>query len=483
MNGLEPYPGYKESGVPWLGEVPEHWGVEPIGRIGQLFKGNGGSKEDEAPSGVPCVRYGDLYTTHEFFIRSTKGYVTPQRAADYTPIRHGDVLFAASGETIEDIGRSAVNLIETEACCGGDVLLFRPNVEAVARFLGYAADSSASRHQKACMGRGFTVVHAYAAQLKRLVLPLPPLPEQAAIVRFLDHADRRIRRYIRAKQKLIKLLEEQKQAIIHHAVTRGLDSNVRPKPSGVEWLGDVPEHWEVVTLRRVIRRAVDGPHHSPNYVDEGVPFLSARNVKVDRWSLGDAKYISEADYEEFCRRVVPEPGDVLYTKGGTTGVARAVDLRFRFQVWVHVAVLKVVKSKVVPEFLAVSLNAPRSYEQSQLFTRGATNQDLGLGRMKDIVLGLPPLPEQAAILADLGSATQGIVAAVERARSEIALLREYRTRLIADVVTGKLDVREAALLLPDEAEEPEPLAAAEGDTDLDEVAADDLDTVSEEAEA
>jgi type I restriction enzyme S subunit len=218
-------------------------------------------------------------------------------------------------------------------------------------------------------------------------------------------------------------------------------------------------------------------------VDEGVPFLSARNVKVDRWSLGDAKYISEADYEEFCRRVVPEPGDVLYTKGGTTGVARAVDLRFRFQVWVHVAVLKVVKSKVVPEFLAVSLNAPRSYEQSQLFTRGATNQDLGLGRMKDIVLGLPPLPEQAAILADLGSATQGIVAAVERARSEIALLREYRTRLIADVVTGKLDVREAALLLPDETDEPEALAAAEGDTDLDEVAADDLDTVSEEAEA
>ena len=318
--------------------------------------------------------------------------------------------------------------------------------------------------------------------IKSVLLPIPPFPEQAAIVRFLDYMDRRIRRYIRGKQKLIELLEEQKQAIIHRAVIRGLDPNVRLKPSGVEWLGDVPAHWEVVTLRRVIWRAVDGPHHSPNYVDDGIPFLSARNIKVDRWSIADAKYISESDYEEFCRRVMPEPGDVLYTKGGTTGVARAVDLTFRFQVWVHVAVLKIVKSKVIPEFLAASLNAPRSYEQSQLFTRGATNQDLGLGRMKDIVLALPPLPDQAAILSHLTEVTRGILAAIDRTHREISLLREYRTRLIADVVTGKVDVREAAARLPDEGAEPATLDASDARTHADDVTADDLDAEPEEAE-
>jgi type I restriction enzyme S subunit len=320
-------------------------------------------------------------------------------------------------------------------------------------------------------------------QLARAVVPVPPHAEQAAIGRFLDHADRRIRRYIRAKQKLIKLLEEQKQAIVHRAVTRGLDPNVRLKPSGVEWFGDVPAHWEVLTLRRVITRAVDGPHHSPRYLDRGIPFLSARNIKADRWSLGDAKYISEADYAEFSKRVVPEVGDVLYTKGGTTGVARAVDLRFRFQVWVHVAVLKVQRHKVLPEYLALVLNSPRCYEQAQLFTRGATNQDLGLGRMKGIVLALPQLSEQKALLRLIEERTRALNDAAERARREIELLREYRVRLIADVVTGKLDVREAAARLSEGTEEPEPLDEAAAEAERDEAVDDSADDIPEETEA
>ena len=152
IGGIEPYPAYTRTGVRWLEEVPSHWDAVPLGRIGRISKGNGGSKEDDIAAGLPCVRYGDLYTTHEFFIRNTRAFVGPERAASYTPIRPGDVLFAASGETIEDIGKSAVNLIESEALCGGDVLVFRPHVAAVPEFLGYAADSYASRNQKALMG-------------------------------------------------------------------------------------------------------------------------------------------------------------------------------------------------------------------------------------------------------------------------------------------------------------------------------------------
>jgi type I restriction enzyme S subunit len=477
---LNSYSSMKESGVPWLGEVPAHWDVQPVARIAILFKGRGGSKEDEASSGIPCVRYGDLYTRHEFFITSSKGFVSAERASAYTPIRYGDVLFAGSGETIEDIGRSAVNLLDADAVCGGDVIVLRPKRNINPRFLGYAADAPASRHQKATMGRGFTVVHIYGSELKRLALAIPPPDEQAAIVRFLDHANRRIRRYIRAKQKLIKLLEEQKQAIIHRAATRGVGPSVSLKPSGVQWLGDVPDHWEVVSLRRVITQAVDGPHHSPAYVDNGIPFLSARNIKADRWSLEDAKFISEEDYAEFSKRVVPEVGDVLYTKGGTTGVARAVDLAFRFQVWVHVAVLKVNKTMIIPHYLALVLNSPRSYEQAQLFTRGATNQDLGLGRMKGIVFALPPLAEQERILGCVEEQTQELVQAVEQARREMELLREYRTRLIADVVTGRLDVREAAAGLSETVAEHD--APGESEPDQDE-ADEQGDAITEEAEA
>jgi type I restriction enzyme S subunit len=478
---LKPYPAMKDSSVPWLGEVPEHWSTRRLRAVARspITNGVGESAQAFREDWPRYVRITDIAGTRSLRDK-TRASLPPEIAAD-AALRPGDLLLAAVGATY---GKSYLHRDNSgPACFAGYLVRVAPNKDVVPEFLSYWTESPYYWNQVNSQVIQATIQNFSAARVKGLRVPFPPLPEQAAIVRFLDHADRRIRRYIGAKQKLIKLLEEQKQAIIHRAVTLSLDPNVRLKHSGVEWLGDVPEHWEVVTLQRVIRRAVDGPHHSPGYVDRGVPFLSARNIKADRWSLEDAKFISEADYQEFCRRVVPEIGDVLYTKGGTTGVARAVDLTFRFQVWVHVAVLKVVKSKVLPAFLAVSLNSPRCYEQSQLFTRGATNQDLGLGRMKGIFLALPPVTEQAAILAYLSDSTRRITEAIDRARRECSLVREYRTRLIADVVTGKLDVREAAGQLPVEAEEPEPLDEDDALTDAEEDAADDLDGVPEEAEA
>ncbi len=461
IDGLKPYRAMKDSGVPWLGELPEHWEVRRLRNAADMRVSNVDkhAKDDELP--VRLCNYVDVYKNDR--IRSGMAFMRATATADEIErfrLRAGDVIITKDSETWNDIGVPA--LVEDTAedlISGYHLALLRPFENRLqGGYLFRAIQSTGVAYQFHVEANGVTRYGLSHSAIKSTWLPLPPLPEQTAIVRFLDYADRRIRRYIRAKQKLIKLLEEQKQAIIHRAVTRGLDPNVRLKPSGVEWLGDVPEHWDAVTLGRVIRRAVDGPHHSPSYVDNGIPFISARNIKVDRWSLDDAKYISESDYREFCRRVVPEVGDLLYTKGGTTGIARAVDLEFPFQVWVHVAVLKLIKSKVLPEFLAASLNSPRSYEQAQLFTRGATNQDLGLNRMKGIVLALPPLDEQAEIVDHLRSSTSQVIEARERTSQEISLLREYRTRLIADVVTGKLDVREAAARLPDSVDE----ADAEG---------------------
>ena len=222
-----------------------------LGRIGVFSKGSGGTKDDEVPDGIPCVRYGDLYTTHNHFISHTRSYVSPAKASAYTPIHRGDVLFPTSGETIEDIGKSAVNLLDTHVLCGGDIIIFRPTIPMDLKFAGYALDCPAAQTQKSLMGRGITIMHIYSGQLKYLWLSLPPLPEQAAIVRYLDYVGRRIRRYVSAKRKLIALLEEEKQAIVNRAVTRGLDPNVRLKPSGVEWLGNVPAHWEMRRGKRL----------------------------------------------------------------------------------------------------------------------------------------------------------------------------------------------------------------------------------------
>ena len=180
------YLRYRNSGVEWLGEVPEHWEVKRLSLIGSFFKGCGGTKEDEVEDGVPCVRYGDIYTQHQYFIRETRSNISEESTAKYTPIHYGDILFAGSGETIEEIGKSAANLIEGPAYCGGDVIVLRPVIESDATFLGYAADCSTSTYQKAYMGRGVTVMHIYGQELKRLLLPLPPIDEQRAIGAFLD---------------------------------------------------------------------------------------------------------------------------------------------------------------------------------------------------------------------------------------------------------------------------------------------------------
>jgi len=245
MNTLLPYSEYKPSGVQWLGDILEHWDVVQLGRIGTFSKGSGGTKDDEVAEGVPCVRYGDLYTWHHVFIENTKACVSQDRAADYTPVQYGDVLFAGSGETIEEIGKSAVNLLSGSACCGGDVIILRPSISVDAKFLGLVTGCPQAAYQKSCMGRGITVMHIYGDALKHLWIALPPLPEQTAIVWYLDYVDRRVQRFTQAKRKLIALLTEQKQAIIHCAITRGLDPNVPLKDSGVKWLGEVPEHWEV----------------------------------------------------------------------------------------------------------------------------------------------------------------------------------------------------------------------------------------------
>ena len=459
---LEPYPAYKPSGIEWLGEVPAHWEVCRLGQLGTFSKGNGGNKEDETYSGVPCIRYGDLYTTHRYFIKRSRSFVSPERAPKYTPIKFGDLLFAASGETIEDIGKSAVNLIPSDACCGGDVILFRARREINARYLGYAADCQPSATYKAAMGRGFTVIHIYPGQLKRLSLALPPLPEQAAIARFLDHMDRRIARCIGTKERLIALLEEYRQAVVSEAVTGRFDVRTgKPypayRPSGVEWLGEVPAHWEVRRLKHwlninelVLSEDTDA-EYTFDYLDIGAVGAGRLATMPQRSRFGGSP--SRA------RRIV-RAGDTLVSTVRTYLKAvwwYAGQPRGDLIASTGFAVLTP-KADTHPKFVSYVC-------QSDSFTNRVTADSVGIAypaiaetRLGTLKVCAPPLPEQATIARFLDGKIEKVREGIARAQGEIDLLREYRTRLIADVVTGKLDARAAAAELP----ETDPLAAADG---------------------
>jgi type I restriction enzyme S subunit len=449
IEGLRPYPKMKPSGLGWLGDVPAHWDVVTLGKLGALFKGNGGSKADEAASGVPCVRYGDLYTRHEFFIHESRSFVNVERAASYTPIRYGDVLFAASGETTEDIGRSAANLIEGRAVCGGDVIVLRPHVGIEPKFLGFAVNSSPASSQKSLVGKGFTVVHIYAGDLKRIWLTLPPPTEQDLIVRFLTRADRLIGRYIRAKQALIRLLEEQKQAIICHAVTRGLNAEVDLKPSRIPWLGDIPDHWGVKRLKEVTNAIVDCLHATPEYDEDGPhPAIRTADIEPGRVRLVQARKVNSEHYARWTARLVPEPGDILYSREGERfGIAATVPAGVQLCISQRMMVFRV-NPAYCADYVMWQINCPHVYARAAQDVGGSTAPHINISTIRNYDLAIPPRREQEAIAARISSESATHERAIATVRREIELLREYRTRLIADVVTGKLDVREAAARLP-----------------------------------
>ena len=440
------YPKMKPSRVEWLGEVPAHWEVRRLGQIGAFSKGRGGSKEDEQQSGVPCIRYGDLYTTHQYYIHQSPSFIAQERSFRYTPIKYGDILFAASGETTEEIGKSAVNLIQSEARCGGDIILFRPNRKICPKFLGYATDSKPAMVQKALMGRGYTVVHIYTSQLKRLHLALPPFPEQIAIARFLDHMDRRIQKYIRAKEKLIALLDEYKQALIHQAVTGQIDIRTgKPfpayKPSGADWLGDLPEHWQVVRNGRLfIQRNEVGFSELP------ILEVSQRSgVRVRDFENSSRKQVM-SDRGKYKRAV---RGDIAYNMmrmwQGAVGVAPVDGLVSPAYVVARPL------AETEPRYFDHLFRTSAYMIEVDKFSRGIVKDRNRLywEDFKQMPTPCPPPDEQVLIADAIDSKTRFTSTQVRRARRQISLANEFRTRLIADVVTGKLDVREAAAELTD----------------------------------
>ncbi len=297
--------------------------------------------------------------------------------------------------------------------------------------------------------------------------------------------DRRIRRYIGAKKKLIALLNEQKQAIIHRAVTRGLDPNVRLKPSGVEWLGDVPEHWGVRRLKFEMTFSGGGTPSkaNPSYWNGDIPWVSPKDMKAD--VICDAEdHINEQAISESSTRLVPAGSVLMVVRSGI--LQRTIPIALSSRPVALNQDMKALRSRgrLSHGYFVLLVRGCQKTLLTKWTKQGATVESIEHEYLANCEVPMPPIDEQEAIVANLQAATSGLNQESEAAGREISLLREYRTRLIADVVTGKLDVREAAAWLPDEAEEPEPLedadALVEGNEEGEGA---DLDAAPEEAEA
>ena len=451
-----PYPKMKDSGVPWLGEVPEHWDVLP-NRV--LFGEVKERDHPEEPMLSVTITKG-VIQQRALLADSSKKDSSNQDKSAYKLVRLGDIAYNKMRAWQGAIGVSDYQGIVSPA-----YVVERPRKGTSSRYLHYLLRTPAFAKEAERWSYGITsdMWSLRPEHFKMIYGCLPPLHEQAAIVRYLDHADRRIRRYICSKQKLITLLEEQKQALIHQAVTGQIDVRTgRPypayKPSGVEWLGDVPEHWEVRRLRYLIRgKLTYGANAAAEHTDPAWPrYLRitdfSKNGTLRKDTFRSLPLQTAKDY-------LVEPGDVLLARSGAT-VGKAFLVDEETGIACHAGYLiraRPNRSILHPSFFfAFTQNARFAMWKDATFII-ATIQNIGADRYADLPVPLPPLSEQELLLRFLDESTANIDRAVERTEIEIALLQEYRTSLIADVVTGKLDVREAAASLLEEADERDPL--------------------------
>ncbi len=447
---LKPYPAYKPSGVPWLESIPVHWHTKRGKYVFHTIDVRSKTGQEE----LLTVSAGDGVVPRR---QKTVTMFMAESYVGYKLCWPGDLVINSLWAWMQGLGFSRHYGIVSSAYG-----VYRPKEKYSTcwRYLDYLLRSKAYDWDLHVRSKGIWLSRLQLTDEAFLDIPviLPPPKEAERITRFLSHHDRLTRRYIRAKQKLIKLLKEQKQVIIHRAVTRGLDPNVRLKPSGVKWLGDVPAHWEVKRLHQITdpnRPVMYGIVLPGPNVDDGVYIVKGGNCEPGRLRperLSRTTFEIESRYTR--SRLVAD--DIVFAIRGGVGAAELVPPELAGANLTQDAARIAAGTGVHPRWLLQAVRAPifREHVASQVV--GATVRGINIRSLKRIEVVVPPLEEQEEIVQYIEDPTNSILTALERAQREINLLREYRTRLIADVVTGKVDVRELAAGLP-EVEERKPL--------------------------
>ena len=451
---FRPYPEVKESGIPWMQRLPAHW---------RLLRGKSLLVGIDVRS---ATGEEDLLTvsSDRGVVPRSSATVTMFKAMSYVGYKlcwPDDLVINSLWAWAGGLGVSPYHGIVSSAY---GVYRLRHPYRKYASYIHRLVRSTAFNFELRVRSKGIWISRLQLTDEAFLdaPFPIPPEEEQAAIIRFIDHADRRIRGYIRAKQKLIALLEEQKQAIIHQAVTGEIDVHAgQPysayKPSGVEWLQEVPAHWEIVALRRRWR-VIDCKHLTVPFVDSGIPLASVREAQSFELSLQTSNRTTPEWYEQLIEGGrEPRRGDLIYCRNVSVGAAALVATEARFAMGQDVCLIR--SSSENQRWLNYFLRSKVMSDQLALILVGSTFNRINVADIKDLLIAVPPVSEQDRIAAVLDDELSKIDVAIDICRREQGLLHEYRTRLIADVVTGKLDVREAAAELPEEdlpgdAEEP-----------------------------
>ena len=430
---MQPYPEYKDSGVPWLGKIPAHW---ELPRLGSVLKERGEKNDDGSVTDVLSVLKGRGVIPYE-----EKGNIGNKKSEDitrYKIVKPNDIVVNCMNVIIGSVGLSKY----TGCLSPVYYVLVNRSENHDPGYLNAYFQSVPFQRSLVRIGKGI-LEHRMRIPMELLKcepFPIPPVEEQTQIVKFLDWKTAQIDKFIRNKRRLIALLREQKQSIINQAVTRGLDPNVTLKPSGVEWLGDIPAHWETAPLKRL---ANINSRVLPESTDKDYTFRY-----IDIGSVGTGHIMAEPEIVSFgeapsrARRILQKGDSILSTV--RTYLKAVYHVSSEVEDWIASTGFAVLtpKEELYSPFLGLMI-------QNDDFINQVIRESIGVvyPAITDSKIGVLPLAypksfsEQQKILEYVASRSEGISQSITRAEREIALIREYQTRLIADVVTGQVDVR------------------------------------------
>lgn len=437
------YPAYKPSGVEWLGDVPEHWDVKQLKRSVLSRKGGvWGEEPNDEDTGIVCVRVADFDRTNlRVRIENPTFRSIPNNELKGRLLEKGDLLLEKSGGGEKQLV-GAVMLFDHDvrAVNSNFVARMTPASDYDSRYLAYLHSwlySSRINFRSIKQTTGIQNLDSDAYLSEKVAFP--PLEEQQAIARFLDEQTRKIDDLIEAKRSLLDLLKEKRQAVITHAVTRGLDPAAKLKPSGVEWLGDVPEHWDVKRLKHLghIRYGLGEP---PEYSDDGLPFIRATDIYRGKINVNEVRRVDPSDVP-WSRNPQLQEKDILVVRSGAyTGDSAIVTKDIAGSIAGYDMVMSVTEAG--PEYIAYSLLGKHLLEgQIYLSKLRAAQPHLNAEELGNCLVAIPSEAEQSDIVDQVREETQKIEDLESVVREAIVTLELLRTSIISAAITGKIDVR------------------------------------------
>lgn len=441
MDKYKAYPEYKDSGVQWLGDIPQHWmAVRYKFCTKRVVVGIAeAATHAYADYGVPILRStnvrenkldtrGVLYIQDFFAKQNTSKFLFKN---DIITVRTGFPGVSAVIPQCFDKSQCFTNLIST------------PRENYSPEFLSYCLNSSLGKSYFELSGWGSAQKNISVPILQDFPLALPLRNEQLKIVNFITHETVKIDNLIEKQQQLIELLKEKRQAVISHAVTKGLNPDVPMKDSGVEWLGKVPEHWGVMPVKYVCALIKDGTHLPPPRVDNGIPLLSVRNIIGGVFQFrDDDSQISHNDYKSLCSSFIPQKDDVLLAiVGATLGKVALVPEMDSFHIQRSLGVFRT-NTLINPQHLSYIFES-KDFQNLLWENAGFSAQPgIYLGTLSNFCIPVPPVTEQFKISEIITATVDKLDILISQASQLIGLMQERRTALISAAVTGKIDVRD-----------------------------------------